>query len=459
MNRIARMLSITALAALAAAAQAQINNNPPGGSGPGGGRGPGIEGSVVTAARSPEVNADNTITFRLQAPYAKRVQVFTDMPKLGDVPVNGSAGFEMTMDASGVWSFTTPKLAPSYYQYWFVVDGLSTPDPQNTFVRPASGVYKSMVALPGKEADFMMFRDVPHGNLIEHHYFNKEIKVARRVVVYTPPDYNTSGKKYPVVYLLHGLNDFERGWTQSGMANNIMDNLLAEKKAVPAIIVMPFGHATTGATGKQPEILALAEIAGLYAAAAGCAHGAPGAPGVRAQAAHWLACPPAGDARLEHGKGNARLRHSLRREGIPRRQGQAAPRHHGLLDGWRSQHFHRLRPSRALRLCGGLQRLWLRQPAHRRSGEDQQELQDDLHRLRHRGHRRHRRPHHAPDTDRPPASSTSGARIPATATTTRSGASISTACCSRRSGIERSAQSPPLKQGQRRCAHFQSGWG
>ena len=279
MNRIAVIFSITALAALVAPAQAQINNNPPGGSGPGGGRGPGIEGSVVTAARSPEVNADSTITFRLQAPYAKRVQVFTDMPKLGDVPVNGSAGFEMTRDASGVWSFTTPKLAPSYYQYWFVVDGLSTPDPQNTFVRPASGVYKSMVALPGKEADFMMFRDVPHGNLIEHHYFNKEIKVARRVIVYTPPDYNTSGKKYPVVYLLHGLNDFELGWTQSGMANNIMDNLIADRKAVPAIIVMPFGHATTGATGKQPEILALQKASGYTPPPPVARTGAPGAGG------------------------------------------------------------------------------------------------------------------------------------------------------------------------------------
>jgi len=262
MNRLVRLLAITLLAAGIVPAWSQINNNPPGGSGPPGGRGPGIEGSVVTNVRSPEVNADSTITFRLQAAGANRVQVFTDMPKLGDVPVNGSAGFEMTRDASGIWSFTTPKLAPSYYQYWFVVDGVSTPDPQNTFVRPASGVYKSMVALPGKEADFMMFRDVPHGNLIEHHYFNQEIKVARRVVVYTPPDYNTSGKRYPVVYLLHGLNDFERGWTQSGMANNIMDNLLADKKALPAIIVMPFGHAATGAAGKQPEILALQKASG-----------------------------------------------------------------------------------------------------------------------------------------------------------------------------------------------------
>lgn len=264
MNPILRIVSVAALAALVVGpVQAQISNNPPGGSGPpGGGRGPGIEGSVVTASRSPEVNPDSTITFRVQAPNAKKVRLFTDMPKLGDVPVNGSAGFDMTQDASGVWTYKTPKLAPSYYQYWFEVDGFSTPDPQNTFVRPASGVYKSLVALPGKEADFMMFRDVPHGNLIEHHYFNKEIKVARRVVVYTPPDYNAGNKKYPVVYLLHGFNDFERGWTQSGMANSIMDNLLAEKKAVPAIIVMPFGHATTGATGKQPEILALQKAHG-----------------------------------------------------------------------------------------------------------------------------------------------------------------------------------------------------
>jgi enterochelin esterase family protein len=149
MNRTVRLFLATALVALVAPSQAQINNNPPGGSGPGGGRGPGIEGSVVTTARSPEVNDNGTITFRLQAPNAKRVQVYTDMPKLGDVRVNGSAGFEMTRDASGVWSYTTPKLPASYYQYWFVVDGFTTPDPQNTFVRPASGVYKSMVALPG----------------------------------------------------------------------------------------------------------------------------------------------------------------------------------------------------------------------------------------------------------------------------------------------------------------------
>ena len=99
MKRLPRLLSTATLTALVVlSAQAQINNNPPGGSGPGRGRGPGVEASVVTAARSPEVNANGTITFRLQAPNAKTVRVFTDFPKLGEVPVNGSAGFDMTKE-------------------------------------------------------------------------------------------------------------------------------------------------------------------------------------------------------------------------------------------------------------------------------------------------------------------------------------------------------------------------
>jgi len=157
MKNCPRSFSVAVVAAIVAvSAQAQINNNPPGGSGPAGGRrgfGAGVEASVVTAARSPEVNTTNgTITFRLQAPNAKTVRVFTDFPKRGDVLVNGSAGFDMAKDENGVWTYTSPKLMPSYYQYWFVMDGFTYPDPQNTFVRPASGVYKSMVALPGKEA-------------------------------------------------------------------------------------------------------------------------------------------------------------------------------------------------------------------------------------------------------------------------------------------------------------------
>jgi enterochelin esterase-like enzyme len=296
------LLSVAVTAAfLVASAHAQINNNPPGGGGRRGG-GAGVEASVVTAARSPEVNANGTITFRLPAPNAKTVRVFTDFPKLGDVPANGSAGFDMSKDENGIWSYTSPKLAPSYYQYWFVMDGFTFPDPQNTFVRPASGVYKSIVALPGKEAEWMMFRDVPHGNLTEHHYLNPENKTARRVVIYTPPDYSTSGKSYPVLYLLHGANDYERGWTQTGMANTIMDNLIAEGKAVPAIIVMPFGHDTTGSSGKLPEVRALQASLGYTlppGARRGGGGGAAGSAAPAAGAGRGRGAAPAGPSYME----------------------------------------------------------------------------------------------------------------------------------------------------------------
>lgn len=299
------MLSAAALAALVfVSAQAQPNNNSPGGT-PGApavggrGRGPGVESGPGTAYKSPEVNANSSLTFRLLAPNAKSVRVLTDMPKLGKVTVHGSAGYDMVKDEKGIWSYTTPPLTPSYYQYWFIVDGLTTPDPMNTFVRPATGtpgVYKSVVGVPGKEAEFMMFRDVPHGNLTEHHYLNRENKTSRRVVVYTPPDYHTSGKSYPVIYLLHGFNDSERGWTQSGMAHHIMDNLIAEGKAVPAIIVMPFGHNVTTSMGKVAEIAYTQKSLGFTpppAAARGAGRGAAGAPGAGAAPGGAAAAAPA----------------------------------------------------------------------------------------------------------------------------------------------------------------------
>jgi enterochelin esterase-like enzyme len=274
--------------------------------GPRRGGGAGVESGPGSAYRSPEVNANNSLTFRLLAPNAKSVRVLTDMPKLGEVTVHGSAGYDMVKDeATGIWSYTTPPLPASYYQYWFIMDGLTLPDPMNTFVRPATGtpgVYKSVVGVPGKDAEWMMFRDVPHGNLTEHHYLNKENKTARRVVVYTPPDYATSGKSYPVIYLLHGFNDSERGWTQSGMAHNIMDNLIADGKAVPAIVVMPFGHNATTSMGKVAEIAYTQKALGFTPAPArgGAGRGAGGPPGAGAAAP---AAPAAGAVAAAPGAG------------------------------------------------------------------------------------------------------------------------------------------------------------
>lgn len=203
---------------------------------------------------SPEVTADRRITLRLQAPNAKAVKVQGDFT---------AKTHDMTKDDKGVWAYTSDPLKPGSYQYWFVMDGLTMPDPVNTYVRPASGVYKSQVDVPGEGIEWMTFRDVPHGTLHEHWYVNKANGTARRVVVYTPPGYGAGKGDYPVLYLLHGANDFERGWTQAGRANWIMDNALADGKAKPMLIVMPFGHDVSGSTGKLPEVRALQKSFGV----------------------------------------------------------------------------------------------------------------------------------------------------------------------------------------------------
>ncbi|MEI6862338.1 MAG: alpha/beta hydrolase-fold protein [Verrucomicrobiota bacterium] len=252
-----------ALAALLALAPAMLHAQPPRG---GGARGFGGGGGTT---RSPEVAADFRVTFRLAAPGAQAVNLLGDFT--GDT-------IPMTKGDNGVWSFTTDALKPGYYSYWFSVDGSLTPDPANTHVRPASGVYKSMVDVPGPGTEWMDFRDVPHGTLHEHQYLNKENGTARRVVIYTPPGYERSTASYPVLYLLHGRDDYERGWTQTGRAHLIMDNLLAEGKTVPAIIVMPFIHDTTGAAGQQPSIRALQSTLGIAPAARGGGAARGGAP-------------------------------------------------------------------------------------------------------------------------------------------------------------------------------------
>ena len=185
---------------------------------------------------SPEVHPDRTVTFRLRAPNAQRVTVNGDF--------SGQKSFPMEHDpqsTNGVWTVTTPPLEPDIYAYVFNMDGATLVDPVNTFVRAGAWAYMSQVYVPGERADFLAVRNVPHGTVHEHWYHNKELDTERRVLVYTPPGYS-SRRTYPVLYLLHGASDDEGFWTSVGRANFIMDNLLAEHKAVPALIVMPFGH-------------------------------------------------------------------------------------------------------------------------------------------------------------------------------------------------------------------------
>jgi enterochelin esterase-like enzyme len=184
---------------------------------------------------SPEVSADRKVTFRLRAASATAVRLESaDMPKLG------FGGVAMKKADDGVWSLTVDALEPGAYRYNFNVDGLRVVDPVNTATSPSNGNVWSLVVVPG--SDLFDTKDVPHGAVAQVTYYSKSLKRPRRMHVYTPPGYELGEGKFPVLYLLHGAFDCDAAWPTVGRAGFILDNLIAAKKAVPMIVVMPDGH-------------------------------------------------------------------------------------------------------------------------------------------------------------------------------------------------------------------------
>ena len=183
---------------------------------------------------SPEVHSDGRVTFRLNAPNAKRV----------GVNIQFAQGLRpMTRSRSGVWSVTLGPAGPEIYEYSFVVDDLQIVDPSNSWLKVWVRTAKNLVEIPGKEPMFFQEQQVPHGTVHIHKYRSKSLGVTRGLYVYTPPGYETSENvRYPVLYLLHGMGDAEDAWTVVGRANVIVDNLLTRNKARPLVIVMPYGH-------------------------------------------------------------------------------------------------------------------------------------------------------------------------------------------------------------------------
>jgi enterochelin esterase-like enzyme len=186
---------------------------------------------------SPEVHADGSVTFRLRAPNAAEVKVGREWDQTAYAP--------MQKDDQGVWSVTTPALAPDYYGYVFVADGVTLSDPSNRNVVPNLLYSASILHVPGPLSLPWEVNDVPHG-VIHHHFYKSAVaQDDRDYYVYTPPDYGPAAKKsYPVLYLLHGYGLDARGWTAVGFANVILDNLIAQSKAKPMIVVMPLGYGT-----------------------------------------------------------------------------------------------------------------------------------------------------------------------------------------------------------------------
>jgi enterochelin esterase-like enzyme len=183
---------------------------------------------------SPQVHADKTVTFRYLAPSAKEV-------KLGGGQF-GASQLPMTRDSIGIWSLTVGPITPDIYPYSFIVDGITVMDPANVAFFPNERFKASLVDVPGESSLIHAMRNVPHGAVTYEYYPSVEGSTGS-VVVYTPPGYDqSSGKKYPVFYLISGTTDTEETFFKVGKLNLIMDNLIAEGKVTPMIVVMPYGN-------------------------------------------------------------------------------------------------------------------------------------------------------------------------------------------------------------------------
>jgi enterochelin esterase-like enzyme len=211
----------------------------------------------------PQVNSEGRARFRIVAPQAQSVRVSL------------SGGTPLTKSADGVWVGTTRPLDEGFHYYSVNIDGAEVPDPSSMYFYGA-GRWGSGIEIPAKDQDFYALKNVPHGQLQEVLYFSKTRNSTRRCCVYTPPDYDRDlSKRFPVLYLQHGMGEDETGWGNQGHANLIIDNLIAGGKAKPFIIVMENGGVTGGPGGRGPRRGA---APGGAPARGGPGGGAPGVP-------------------------------------------------------------------------------------------------------------------------------------------------------------------------------------
>ena len=196
---------------------------------------------------SPEIHENKTVTFRLRAPKAVKVQV------TGDFLAKGVA--DLVENKEGVWEYTTPEpLKPELYGYTFLVDGLKINDPSNVYMIRDVATITNVFIIGGERTDLYKVNDVPHGTVSKVWYDSPSLGMDRRLTIYTPAGYETSGKRYPVFYLLHGMGGDENAWSELGRATQILDNLIAQGKAEPMIVVMTNGNAALEAAPGESSL-------------------------------------------------------------------------------------------------------------------------------------------------------------------------------------------------------------
>jgi enterochelin esterase-like enzyme len=194
---------------------------------------------------SPEIHQDKSVTFRAFAPHADSVQLTGDfLPTIkADSPfgpVDAPGKVSMKKTEGGIWTYTSSVLNPELYNYSFIIDGINATDPNNPFlIRDVANVTNIFI-IGGNHADLYKVNNVQHGTVSKRWYKSTGLNMERRLTIYTPPGYETNkNEKYPVLYLLHGAGGDEEAWMDLGRSAQIMDNLIAQGKAKPMIVVMP----------------------------------------------------------------------------------------------------------------------------------------------------------------------------------------------------------------------------
>ena len=189
----------------------------------------------------PQVNSEGRVRVSISAPQALKVQL--------DI---GAVKYDLVKDDKGVWTGESAPQDEGFHYYQLNIDGASVPDPGSLYYYGASR-WGSGIEIPAKDQDFYALKNVPHGQLRENQYFSKTSNSVRRVYIYTPPGYDKDSKKYPVLYLQHGMGENETGWGNQGRTGLIMDNLIAEGKSLPFIIVMENSSVNLGGAPRGPR--------------------------------------------------------------------------------------------------------------------------------------------------------------------------------------------------------------
>ena len=209
---------------------------------------------------SPEIHDNNTVTFRLKAPKAVKVQVTGDFLPTQKIKTpfgefDGPGVADLKEGKDGVWEFTTPEpLKPELYSYSFIVDDLKMMDPSNVYMIRDVATVTNVFIIGGDRADLYKVNKVPHGTVRRMWYNSPTLGMDRRLTVYTPAGYETGGKRYPVFYLLHGMGGDEEAWIALGRTSQILDNLIAQGKAKPMIVVMTNGNAAQEAAPGESSL-------------------------------------------------------------------------------------------------------------------------------------------------------------------------------------------------------------